>query len=164
MLERPATFRSFNQILDLNGYLNRMASQMRLRRLAVASIALGICCLLQSEALFAADYGLSGKWRGTWTSQTNGHHGPLKAKFRPQSDGSVRAVFTGRFAVVMPFRYTMKLQPSVAHDGSVCLSGSKKLGPILGSYDFSARANAGTLNASYSAGRDQGNFSLRRSR
>jgi hypothetical protein len=114
--------------------------------------------------LSAADYGLGGRWRGTWTSQSTGHHGPLKARFQPQSNGSVRAVFSGRFAVIIPFRYSMNLQPTLAEDGTVWLSGSKKLGPLLGSYDFAAQSDGCTLNAGYSAGKDQGNFYLRRSR
>ena len=131
--------------------------KLTLPLLLFALIALGNGFEMQANG---ADQ-LRGRWRGNWASASTGHHGPLKARFRQQSDGSVRAIFSGRFAVVVPFRYTMKLQPTIGYDGDVYLNGSKRL-PFSGRYNFSGVANGCALEATYSAGKDRGTFSLQR--
>ncbi len=49
---------------------------------------------------------LSGKWSGCWISDKNGHHGPLRANFKQKDCDTYRVTFSGRFAKVIPFRYS----------------------------------------------------------
>ncbi|QDT11057.1 hypothetical protein [Planctomycetes bacterium K23_9] len=70
-----------------------------------------------------------GKWKGRWLSDGSGHNGTLGAHIRPTGPTSYRAVFYGRFAVVVPFIYRANLQqvPGTCD----CYTSTRKL-PLLG--------------------------------
>ncbi len=55
----------------------------------------------------AAD--LSGEWQGRWESFPTGHKGPLRATFTRLDEHSYRADFSGRFWMLLPFRYSVVL-------------------------------------------------------
>ena len=60
--------------------------------------------LLLFASVTAAQPPAAGQWSGQWITDTNGHHGPLRANVTPAGDGyDVR--FSGRFAKVIPFTY-----------------------------------------------------------
>jgi hypothetical protein len=114
------------------------------------------------ETSSVAPPSLSGKWSGSWSSETTGHRGSLKADIRPNADGSYSARFTGRFFRVIPFRYQMQLNV-VGQDGNdLILAGSKKLGPVMGYYSYQAVVSGDQFSASYSTKKDRGSFFLRR--
>jgi hypothetical protein len=59
---------------------------------------------------------LDGRWRnGSWTDTNTGHEDALRGNFREKSDGN-KVVFTGRFAKVIPFRFSTTLNV-VGHEG-----------------------------------------------
>lgn len=125
-------------------------------------VALAFGGLPRASAQEVHPISLTGSWNGGWYSQTTGHKGPLQAKIRPSNDGHYTATFTGKFFKVIPFRYEMKLNV-VANDGNTLrLSGSKKLGPLMGYYSYHATVSGSQFTASYRTKRDQGTFSLRR--
>lgn len=103
----------------------------------------------------------SGKWSGYWVSDTNGHTGPLHARFRQIDDSTYRATFRGRFAGVVPFWYTTKLHVEGTGDGVILLGASQRL-PLLGEYRTSAIATDGNFEASYSSRKDSGRFIMTR--
>jgi hypothetical protein len=105
-----------------------------------------------------------GGWRGEWTSDKNGHHGPMRAFVRPLSDGSYRVWFAGRFAAVIPFAYPARLTVTGASPEGVLLNGSQYLGPGLGDFRTTATANPTLLDARFFAKRDSGRFVLTRGR
>src|SRR5262245_26324763 len=76
---------------------------------------------------------LSGRWSGHWISETNGHNGPLHARFRQLDSDTYRVAFHGRFAKVVPFWYTTKLQVVGTGEGVVLPSASQNL-PLMGEY------------------------------
>src|SRR5262245_46933962 len=76
---------------------------------------------------------LSGRWSGHWESGENGHRGPLRATFTRIDDSHYRVVFRGRFWLVVPFRYGMTMNVTGSDGDKLILSGSQKLGPLLGS-------------------------------
>lgn len=130
------------------------------RRLAVAGIAL-VLFLLTSREARATD--LSGAWSGYWVDGNSGHSGPLRATFCQCADGRYRAVFTGRFWKVIPFRYSVVLDVTAQDGDKLILSGESHLGLLFGTFTYDARADATDFVADYSSRRYHGQFVLRRS-
>ncbi len=121
--------------------------------------------VLSSIALFSttARAGeLSGRWRsGEWTDDNTGHRGPLKARFREKSNGDYRVVYTGRFALVVPFRFATTMNV-VGRDGDkVLLAGESRL-PGFGQFTYQAVADEDNFNSQYSSRRWRGEFNLNR--
>jgi hypothetical protein len=104
---------------------------------------------------------LSGRWSGEWISDKNGHHGPLHGRFRQLDADTYRVAFRGRFAKVVPFWYTTKLQVVGAGDGVVVLAASQRL-PLVGEYRTTALATAANFDATFSSAKDSGRFVLAR--
>lgn len=127
-------------------------------------------CALTAFALFALagvapaqTPDLSGRWSGYWASDTNGHTGPLHARFRRLDADTYRVAFRGRFAKVVPFWYATKLHVTGSGDGVVMLAASQNL-PLLGEYRTTATATAANFDATFSSRKDSGRFVLSRRR
>ncbi|MBU6174538.1 MAG: hypothetical protein KGQ60_12085 [Planctomycetes bacterium] len=106
---------------------------------------------------------LSGRWpSGFWRSDTSGHRGPLRANFRQQDNGNYRVIFYGRFWGVIPFRYGVTLEVTGHQGDRVLMSGSSRLGPILGTFTYQAEANATDFQATFNSRREYGVFNLKR--
>ena len=97
-------------------------------------------------------------WRGEWRSATTGHHGPLRARLRPTTDGGYQALFAGRFAVVVPFVYRANLEPT-GYPGQYM---SVKRLPLMGEYRMQATITPRGFHATYQSGKDQGVFQMGR--
>ncbi|MGI8977875.1 MAG: hypothetical protein ACR2FY_01475 [Pirellulaceae bacterium] len=104
---------------------------------------------------------LSGHWSGTWASGNTRHHGPLQAEFVRLNDSEYEVFFRGKFFAVLPFRYSVVMTAS-EQDGVVTMSGSKYLGRMFGTFQFSAAATDTNFNANYSSCKDQGCFEMTR--
>ncbi len=109
-----------------------------------------------------AAYGQSpvGRWRGEWTSQSTGHHGPMRANIRDQHDGTYSARFSGRFFVVIPFTYRVDLVPS----GWGGFTAEKQLGPIMGSYRMQTQFGTDGMAGQFQAAKDVGAVNMTRVR
>lgn len=105
---------------------------------------------------------LTGKWSGRWSSDTSGHSGPLRARFREISDCQYRVTFSGRFWVVVPFLYPVTLDVTGYAADKVLLSGSSRLGPVLGTFTYSAESTATDFVATFESRNDRGSFVLSR--
>ncbi|MEX0824774.1 MAG: hypothetical protein WD119_01330 [Pirellulaceae bacterium] len=101
----------------------------------------------------------SGNWRGTWSSTTSGHQGPLKARIRPIGQDSYRAIFVGRFAKVVPFVYPARLE-RVAGTCN-CYTSTQRL-PLLGDYRMTATVGPTNFRADFRGPRDRGSFAMSR--
>lgn len=133
----------------------RNAKQHLLIGLTLIGLA---CCAVPAHA---AD--LSGCWTGEWSSCTTGHHGPLQATFCQLDTGDYRVDFRGRFAKIVPFRYSVVLHVVAEHDdGRVELEGSTYLGRLVGTFWYSATATDCVFEATYRSCKDAGTFSLRK--
>jgi hypothetical protein len=106
---------------------------------------------------------LGGRWSGHWVSEKNGHTGPLHARFRQIDHDTYRVAFRGRFAKVLPFWYTTKLDVVGAGDGVVALGASQRL-PLVGTYSTTATATATDFDATFTSKKDSGRFILSRRR
>ena len=119
----------------------------------------------------ATDY--SGVWKGRWTTDAspnrnglfgnqnpkNAHHGTVRFRLKPSGQpGVYRGVFSGRFAVVIPYVYRADV---IQSGGS--LYSQKRLGP-LGSYQMRISGNSVGLEGRWSAGSSAGSISVLRVR
>ncbi len=104
---------------------------------------------------------LTGKWSGYWISDKNGHTGPLHATFTPVGDDAYKVNYHGRFAKVIPFRYTTTMDVVGRGDGAVMLSAEKPLGPF-GTFRTTATAAGSNFDATFTSRRDSGRFVLSR--
>ena len=121
-------------------------------------LVLAVILLTQSTAQ-GAD--MSGRWRGRWESVSTGHKGPLNARFRQVDADSYRVVFHGRFALVVPFVYTLPKDVKCTDGYNVYFAGEKRLGP-LGKFEYTARADQRDFVATYRSRKDHGQFVMRR--
>ena len=119
--------------------------------------------VLGTGSLAAQPPDLSGRWSGHWVSATNGHTGPLHARFRQVDCDTYRVAFRGRFAKLLPFWYTTKLDVVGMGDGVVLLSASQRL-PLLGTYSTTATATASDFDATFTSRKDSGRFIMSRRR
>lgn len=103
---------------------------------------------------------LTGNWCGDWSSCTNGHKGPMRASFCKRCDGNYDVTFVGRFALLIPFKYTTTLTVTGYGDGVVYLTGCHHLGPLFGTFTFNGWANDREFVANYCSKKDQGQFHL----
>ncbi len=102
---------------------------------------------------------LSGHWSGTWASGNTRHHGPLQAEFVRLNDSEYEVFFKGKFFAILPFRYSVVMSAS-EQDGVVTMSGSKHLGRMFGTFQFSAAVTDTHFNANYSSCKDHGCFEM----
>lgn len=124
-----------------------------------------LCIALTTSCLLAQDSHSSdvqGVWRGQWRSQSTGHQGPMRVVITPTNQGTYQARFTGRFAAVIPFAYRAELIPMTKQDGSTVLTSTKKLGPILGSYQMQTQVTGNTLSGQFQAAGDRGSIHMQR--
>jgi hypothetical protein len=120
---------------------------------AVAALALAGTASAQPD--------LTGSWSGYWLSDTNGHTGPLRAKFTQINPEQYRVVYSGRFAKVIPFRYVAKMDVVVTGGEVVVLTAEKPLGPF-GTFRTTAYSTNSNFDATFNSRRDNGKFVLRR--
>ncbi len=105
----------------------------------------------------------SGRWKGRWISNSNGHTGTIRARITPASTGGYNALYAGRFALVVPFIYRSQLTAVETSCGTVYVA-EKKLGPLLGSYRTQAVIQGGSFNANWSTNGDTGSIIMQRTR
>jgi hypothetical protein len=98
----------------------------------------------------------TGSWRGSWSSQTTGHRGPLKAHVRQTSNDTYRAVFVGRFAGVIPFIYPAKLER--VKGTCDCYTSRQR----IGSYRMTATVTSNQFHAKFQGRKDSGTFDMSR--
>jgi hypothetical protein len=123
-------------------------------RTAAAILALA----LSSVSLAADPY--TGRWAGQWSSDANGHHGPLRAKLTPTGHGYT-ATFAGRFAGVIPFVYRTPLSAVGTSGEAVFLTAERRL-PLFGTFRTDAVVTPNSFDATFRSARDSGRFTLTR--
>ena len=135
-----------------------MAPGNLLARLRVITIVL-VAAAMTAEAKECRAIDLSGHGSGTWASGNTRHHGPLQAEFVRLNDSEYEVFFKGKFFAILPFRYNVVMTAS-EQDGVVTMSGSKYLGKMFGTFQFSAAVTDTNFNANYSSCKDHGCFEM----
>ena len=119
--------------------------------------------VVSAGSLAAQPPNLSGRWSGRWVSETNGHNGPLHARFRRIDEDTYRVALRGRFAKIIPFWYTTRLNVTGTGDDVLILAASQRL-PFLGTYTTTATATSTDFDANFNSRQDSGRFILSRRR
>jgi len=133
-----------------------------MNRLLTLTIVLMLPVLARSaEPAAAAVPEAAGCWSGYWISCDTGHKGPLSAKICKISDTCCEAHFRGRFALVIPFRYTATMQVVSAEGDKLILSSSRRL-PLMGTFTMTATVTATEFRAAYTSRNDHGEFVMQR--
>ena len=123
---------------------------------ALAVAAVIACFPASSQAL-----DLSGTWEGNWQDFGTGHSGPLKATFTKLENGNYQVDFRGRFAKIIPFRYSVVLN-ATEKDGKVHLTGSSDISRRRGTFHYKAEATDTNFVSSFVSCKDNGQFCLER--
>ena len=124
---------------------------------AVLLVAMIVTCLpATSHAL-----DLSGSWSGSWHDSRTGHKGPLRAVFIQLEDGNYQVNFRGRFAKIIPFRYSVVLE-ATEKDGKVHLAGTSNISRRRGTFYYKAEATDTSFVSSFRSRKDDGEFRLTR--
>jgi len=128
-------------------------------------------CIVYIVTIFSSSFinaqgttpSLVGRWpNGEWQNSSNSHHGPLHATFSQVNDSQYRVNFAGRFAKVIPFRYTVVLNVTgTSGDGTTYLSGTSHI-PIFGTFQYDAVATPTGIETSYQSRKFTGKFLLSR--
>jgi hypothetical protein len=134
------------------------------RRITVHRIIILTLSLIPTSSVLADEIDLSGRWRGTWQSETTGHSGPLNGRFRKLDDSRYRVWYTGRFAGIVPFFYPVTMNVVQRDCNQLILAGSTKLGPIFGTFEYSAVVTPGYFDSRFQSKSDSGRFQLHRVR
>jgi hypothetical protein len=86
----------------------------------------------------------------------------MTASFCKVGDECYEATFRGRFFKLIPFQYTAILRV-VGYEGDrVLLAGSHRLGPVMGTFYYTAWASDTQFVATYRSKNDHGQFVLSR--
>ncbi|MCO8122285.1 hypothetical protein NHH03_11090 [Stieleria sp. TO1_6] len=123
------------------------------RALAACVVTVCLCCQ------FAPGASPVGRWGGSWSSQSTGHQGALRARIRQVDSNTYRALFAGRFAKVIPFVYPAKLQrvPGTCNT----YQSSTRL-PLMGEYRMTATVSEHHFHATFQGRKDRGVFEMSR--
>ena len=134
--------------------------------LLLAAPPVSVCGQTHSGATRQADTPnaalLSGHWSGGWSSCKSGHNGRLRATFCRMSETQVQARFSGSFCKIFPFRYNAVLKIVHEEEGLIQLKGSRKLGPLMGTFRYEATITENDFQATYRSKRDCGQWNMTR--
>lgn len=133
--------------------------------LAIAGLAsLAVCGQASTARAQCAANSLAGCWPcGSWQSYCTGHNGKLRATIVQCDATHFECFFSGNFAKVVPFRYSVVLTVTGQKDGVVYFGGQKEMCNLLGGvYTFSGYATGNQFKAGYVSSKDRGEFVLSR--
>jgi len=106
--------------------------------------------------------GLGGRWSGTWTSETTGHHGKLRCIAVPQGENVYEARFHATYCGILPFQQTVRLT-TVDRGGLWRFRGEEDLGWLAGGiYTYEGETSGERFMARYTSVKDRGVFEMSR--
>ena len=146
-------FLDLNQIMNQNdGCLPIHSHNFRECLMHRSAVMILVFLSLAAFAPSANAASPAGSWRGTWSSQTTGHRGPMRARIRPIAPDTYRAIFVGRFAGVIPFGYPATLKRVAGTSNRY--TSSQRL-PLLGTYRMTASVTTGRFYATFQGKKDR---------
>ncbi len=114
--------------------------------------------------------GLSGRWKGTWRSNSNGHHGELRCIITEDESGSLRARYRARYGWFFTFEYDMpmtaeRIAGTEKRSEAYRFSASADLGWLAGGvYAYEGTVTGDVFHSTYTSSGDHGTFEMRRVR
>jgi hypothetical protein len=105
---------------------------------------------------------IEGRWEGTWSSRTNGHHGRLRCLISKETDIQYLARFHANYRKILSFSYSAALTVHRV-DGVYHFHGDADLGRMAGGlYHYEGQASATNFFSTYQAKGDGGVFQMTR--
>jgi hypothetical protein len=106
---------------------------------------------------------ISGRWHGTWKSDSCGHTGELWAIITKQDDGSYHTEYHATYGQTFKFEfgYELVFKPEI-RDGRFYFGGEHDLGFPFGHYKYSGYATPTDFHADYSTQDDYGTYVMTR--
>jgi len=106
----------------------------------------------------------NGPWKGTWKSETNGHHGPIWCLVSPTEKRNNHWDFRYRagWGSFQFGDYTHTLPAIQAEDGSLPIKGSMTLPKGFGTYAIEGKVTPTTFTARFEGENDKGTMKLSR--
>lgn len=106
---------------------------------------------------------ITGRWRGTWTSQADGHTGDLRCLITQKDEHTYHARFVATYAGFMHFGYELDLIGDKRMDEWVTFQGHANLGFLAGGeYRYEGLANSAKFICDYTSSADHGQFNMSR--
>jgi len=106
---------------------------------------------------------LTGRWRGSWVSQADGHRGELRCVISEPCENRYRAHFKATYWKIFQFEYALNLRAKPPANGQVEFVGKEDLGWLAGGlYQYNGAATAQDFHCQYSSKYDFGTFSMKR--
>jgi hypothetical protein len=111
---------------------------------------------------------LTGRWEGSWHSDSNGHHDRLRCIVTPRSDGAYAARFQARYAKGLfhfRFDYVVALNavPAQSTGEKLQFEGEADLGWYAGGlYRYKGFQESTNFYSTYQSKYDQGTFQMTR--
>lgn len=105
-----------------------------------------------------------GAWRGEWSSETNGHHGPLWCIVSPTpgQPGHTDFRYRAGWGLLQFGDYVHTVAATPAADGTLALDDEMELPGGFGRYRVVGRVDPETFDVRYHSRGDRGTMSLRR--
>jgi hypothetical protein len=139
----------------------------------VAALGLIFCGLLSGCSTFQREWrqsakspppndDISGRWQGTWKSDSNGHNDKLRCVITKADDQHYTARFHAKYKHVLSFGYSVPLL--VNHeDGKRTFKGEADLGKLAGGrYTYEGTATPTNFFSRYDSKYDRGAFEMKR--
>lgn len=142
---------------------------LRILLLAAASALLPACSTYHADfakAVQAAPVppdGPTGPWKGAWTSNHNGHEGPLWCVITPGAPGTSDFRYRAGWAKIQFGDYTHTCPVKTQADGSLHIDSAMKLPGNWGTYTITGTVTDTRFDATYKSDTgDHGILKLRR--
>lgn len=159
-----------------HGIVNEASSELEcesMKRRAAVLLAALLIPLVNGCSTFNRDWkaaaagpttanGIEGRWEGTWSSQTNGHHGRLRCLLGKSADTQYQARFHANFWKVFSYGYAIPLTIKQAN-ATYKFQGDADLGWLAGGrYHYEGQASQSNFFSTYKASADGGVFEMKR--
>lgn len=103
-----------------------------------------------------------GRWRGSWHSDANGHHGELRCIVSQLADTRYETRYRASYLGILRFEYSLPVEVS-RDDGVISFTGQADLGTLAGGlYTYKGSVTGDTFRAMYESKRDYGTFQMDR--
>lgn len=143
-----------------------------LRNLLIFATSL---CLLSSCSSYQSDFrsavrnhsestSPAGPWKGEWTSEANGHHGPLWCLLSPDPNQPDTWNFRYRagWGVLQFGDYTHQIKGTLAKNGNLPVEGKMTLPNNFGTYAVKGQLTKDRFDLRFQGNGDQGTMTLAR--
>ena len=106
---------------------------------------------------------ITGRWAGTWQSETSDHSGKLRAMITEQDENTYLARYHATYAGWLTFETKARLRGEQTGEGRVEFRGEEDLGWLAGGvYEYKGHATPEEFFSTYRSKHDHGTYTMTR--